>query len=161
MKFPGTISIPDATFNQLLESAVKSFKHAGFKTIVLIGDHGSYQSNETAVANKLNKAWAGGGTRVFAALEYYALAQGAYVDALVAKGHPKSEIGTHAALADTSLQLAIAPDMVRAGKIAKLGAADGVYGGDPKNASAALGQLGIDLIVDGTVSAIRNFTTTH
>jgi creatinine amidohydrolase len=160
MKFPGTITIPDATFNQLLESAAKSFKHAGFKTIVFIGDHGSYQKNETTVAARLNKEWAGGSTRAFAAVEYYGIAQGAYIDALMAKGHPKSEIGTHAALADTSLQLALAPSMVRMNRITNgppLGSADGVYGGDPKNASAKLGQLGVDLIVAGTVSAIQNF----
>jgi creatinine amidohydrolase len=164
MKFPGTITVPDTAFNQLLESAAKSFKHAGFKTIVLIGDHGSYQKNETAVATKLNKEWAGSSTKAFAATEYYNLTQGAYVDALIAKGHPKSEIGTHAALADTALQLAVAPDMVRLEIIKNgpvLGAADGVYGGNPKNATAELGQMGVDLIVAGTVSAIQNFIATH
>jgi creatinine amidohydrolase len=164
MRFPGTISIPDATFNQILESAAKSFEHAGFKTVVFIGDHGSYQKNETAVAERLNREWAAGKTRAFAAIEYYGLAQGAYVDALIAKGHPKSEIGTHAALADTSLQLAVAPNMVRLEKIKtgpKLGVSNGVYGGDPKNASPELGQLGIDLIVDGTVSAIQSFIAAH
>ncbi len=160
MKFPGTITIPDATFNQMLESAAKSFKHAGFKTIVFIGDHGSYQSNETAVATKLNTQWKASGVRAFAAIEYYALAQGPYVEALLQKDHPKSEIGTHAALADTALQLATVPNMVRHEKLAQSGsyaAADGVYGGNPKNASAELGQLGVDLIVDGTVTAIQNF----
>jgi creatinine amidohydrolase len=160
MKFPGTITIPDSTFNQLLESAAKSLKHAGFKNVILIGDHGSYQKNETAVAAKLNKDWAGGNARAYAAIEYYALAQGAYVDALIAKGHPKSEIGTHAGLADTSLQLAVAPSMVRQDMLnsgPKLTAAEGVYNGDPKRSSAALGQMGIDLIVNGTVSAIQSF----
>lgn len=158
MKFPGTLTISDATFNQLLESAAKSLKHAGFKTIVFIGDHGSYQGNETVVAAKLNTQWKNSGSRAFAALEYYKITQTAYVDALLAKGHPKSEIGTHAALADTSLQLATVPSMVRLDKLGDtLSAADGVYGGSPKAASASLGQLGIDLIVDGTVSAIQSF----
>ncbi len=159
MKFPGTITIPDVVFNQVLDSTAKSLKHAGFKNIVFIGDHGSYQSDETLVAAKLNMLWAGQGARAYAAVEYYALSQGAYVDALIAKGHAKSEIGTHAALADTSLQLAVAPEMVRQQVIVKssLGAADGVYGGDPKNATAALGQMGVDLIVDGTVTALAKF----
>jgi creatinine amidohydrolase len=163
MKFPGTITISDNTFNQLLESAAKSFRHAGFKTIVFIGDHGSYQKNEIAVAAKLNKEW-GASTQAFAATEYYTLAQGAYVDLLMSKGHPKSEIGTHAALSDTSLQLALAPNMVRQDKIktgVQLGQADGVYGGNPKNASSELGQLGVDLIVGGTVSAIQKFLASH
>lgn len=158
MKFPGTLTVPDAVFNQVLESAAKSLKHAGFKNIVLIGDHGSYQSNEMLVAEKLNRQWAKSGVRAFAAVQYYSTSQGSYVDALEAKGFAKSEIGTHAALADTSLQLAVAPETVRVEKLNdSRGAIDGVYGGSPKNSSAALGQLGVDLIVAETVSAIQEF----
>ena len=159
MKFPGTITISGATFNQMLESAAKSFKQAGFKTIVFIGDHGSYQNNEMAVAAKLNRQWKGTSTRAFAAPEYYALAQGAYVETLLKKGYPRAEIGTHAALADTSLQLATVPSMVRSDKLSEGTAAVGVYGDAPKSASAELGQIGVDLIVDGTVIAIRKFLT--
>jgi creatinine amidohydrolase/Fe(II)-dependent formamide hydrolase-like protein len=36
-------------------------------------------------------------------------------------------------------------------------AADGVYGGDPTRSSATLGQLGVDLIVAGTIADIRDF----
>jgi creatinine amidohydrolase len=163
MKFPGTISISDKTFEDLLSSAARSFKHAGFKTIVLIGDHGSYQSSLTVVADKLNAEWKGS-AKVFADRDYYNISQHQYVDALKANGAKETEIGTHAALADTSLMLAIDPSKVRSDKIAngpKLGNADGVYNGDPKNASAKFGQLGIDLIVNGTVEAIQKFTATH
>jgi creatinine amidohydrolase len=154
MKFPGTLTIPDATFMQLLESTAKSLQHAGFKHIVLIGDHGSYQKDLSLVAAKLNKA----GVHTLAAVEYYGLAQGAYVAALEAAGHAEAEIGTHAALADTSLQLALAPHSVRKEKLSQNFGADlGVYGGDPKNSTAELGQLGVDLIVDGTVSTIQKF----
>ena len=164
MKFPGTITIPDATFEQILESAARSFRHHGFKTIVLIGDHGSYQGDESNVADRLNHEWAKGSTRVFAAREYYTISQGAYVDALLSKGIAKTEIGTHAGLSDTSLMLAVDPAMVRMSKIAagpKLNAGDGVYGGDPRRASVELGQIGIDLIVNGTTQAIRNFVSKH
>lgn len=162
MKFPGTITISDAVFGQLLESAARSFKHHGFKTIVLIGDHGSYQKDESLVAAKLNKEWAKGGAAVFAATEYYALSQSKFGDLLKAKGFKESEIGTHAGLLDTSLLLAVDPRMVRMDKITsgpKLGTAEGVYGGDPTKSSAELGWLGIDLIVDGTTQAIQNFVS--
>jgi creatinine amidohydrolase/Fe(II)-dependent formamide hydrolase-like protein len=160
MKFPGTITISDRTFEQLLESAASSFKLHGFKTIVLIGDHGSYQADESVVADHLNAEWKKTPVRVFAALDYYRITQGPYVDKLLAAGAKHSEIGTHAGLADTSLMLAIDPSLVRSDRLAaapKLGAGDGVYGGDPARSSAALGQLGIDLIVDGTTDAIREF----
>jgi creatinine amidohydrolase len=154
MKFPGTITISDATFMQLLESAAKSFKHSGFKNIILLGDHGGYQKDLSQVAAKLNKS----GIHTFAGAEYYRLSQSAFEEVLIAKGYPKNEIGTHAALADTSLQLATAPQMVRKELLSQdMGQGDGVYGGTPKNASTELGQLGVDLIVAGTVSAIQKF----
>jgi creatinine amidohydrolase/Fe(II)-dependent formamide hydrolase-like protein len=51
--------------------------------------------------------------------------------------------------------------MVRANALRhapKPGAADGVYGGDPRRSTAELGQLGVDAIVSRTVDAIRNET---
>ena len=160
MRFPGTITISDKAFEEVLESAARSFRQHGFRTIVLIGDHGGYQQDEKAVADRLNREWAHGPTQVFAALDYYRLAQKPYADALVAAGIAPSEIGTHAGLADTALMLAVDPSMVRTKRIAagpKLTASDGVYGGDPTRSSAALGQLGVDLIVSGTAQAIRDF----
>jgi creatinine amidohydrolase len=162
MKFPGTITIPNKVFQQMLDSVARSFKHHGFTTIVLIGDHGSYQADEHIVAERLDAEWSKTPARVFAALEYYTITQGAYVDRLLAAGVKRSEIGTHAGLADTSLMLAIDPALVRKDRLAatpKFSARDGVYGGDPTRSSAELGQLGVDLIVDGTTEAIRAFVT--
>ncbi|PBB68336.1 creatininase [Mesorhizobium sp. WSM4312] len=160
MRFPGTITISDKIFEQLLESAARSFKLHGFRTIVLIGDHGGYQADERHVADRLNAEWSKSPVRVFAALQYYQITQGAYVDRLLSAGARQSEIGSHAGLADTSLMLAIDPSMVRKDRLAaapKLGADDGVYGGDPTRSSAEFGQLGVDLIVNGTTEAIREF----
>ena len=160
MRFPGTISISDQTFEQLLESAARSLKHAGFRTIVLIGDHGGYQANERHVADRLNAEWKKTAVRVFADVDYYELAQRPFTDKLLAAGATRAEIGTHAGLADTSLMLAVDPSMVRKDRLAvppKLSAEDGVYGGDPARSSAEFGQLGVDLIVNGTADAIRAF----
>jgi creatinine amidohydrolase/Fe(II)-dependent formamide hydrolase-like protein len=160
MKFPGTITISDATFKALLESAARSFKLHGFRTIVLIGDHGGYQADESAVAAALNAEWKKTPVRVFADRNYYDVTQTGYVDRLLAAGARRTEIGTHAALADTSLMLAVDSAMVRQDRLAApppLGPADGVYGGDPSRSSAAFGQLGVDLIVSTTVADIRAF----
>ncbi|WP_296744831.1 creatininase family protein [Mesorhizobium sp.] len=158
MRFPGTISIGDKTFEQLLESAARSMRQAGFRTIVLIGDHGGYQANERHVADRINAEWKK--VRVFADLDYYELAQGPFTNKLLAAGATSAEIGTHAGLADTSLMMAVDPSMVRKDRLAgppKLGAGDGVYGGDPARSSVEFGQLGVDLIVNGTTDAIRAF----
>ncbi len=159
MKFPGTLSLSDQTFIQMLEQTGRSLRHAGFSTIVILGEHGGYQKDLSIAADALNKEWAGK-AKAFAARQYYDIAQNEYVDALKAAGVEENEIGSHAALADTSLELATAPEMVRQNLLADPAAAkseNGVYGGNPKRSSAALGQKGIDLIVAGTVTAIRNF----
>lgn len=161
MRFPGTITVPDAAFEQVLESAANSFVVHGFRNIVLLGDHGGYQKDLQRVVTHLNKRWAGSSARAFAPPEYYAASSTGYDRILRQHGFRDDEIGTHAGLADASLQLAVAPGMVRVDKLhdaGKPGAADGVYGGDPRHATAALGQLGVDLIVRQTIQAIRKDT---
>lgn len=164
MRFPGTITIPDATFEQLLESAANSFAVHGFRNIVFLGDHGGYQKDLRQVVARLNKQWAGTPAHAFVPPEYYAASSTGYAQILRQHGIRDDEIGTHAGVADTSLQLAVAPQMVRLDALRaapKPGAADGVYGGDPRRSSAALGQLGVDAIVSQTVETIRKDTSTR
>jgi creatinine amidohydrolase/Fe(II)-dependent formamide hydrolase-like protein len=160
MRFPGTITIPDPTFEKTLEYAARSLKRAGFRDIVFLGDHGGYQKSEVAVAVRLNREWKAQATRVHAIEEYYRVAETEYVQALKRRGYTEEQIGSHAGLADTSLTLALAPDLVRADRLAgadKPTAAQGVYG-DPRRAAAELGQVGVDIIVQKTVEAIRQAT---
>lgn len=160
MRFPGTLSISDVTFIQLLQQTGQSLRHAGFTRIVFIGDHGGYQRDLTVAATALNQQWKGSSARAIGLLKYYQLADQDYTATLRADGYADNEIGTHAALADTSLELATAPQMVRSDRLAdpaSATAANGVYGGNPARAAAAEGQKGVDLIVAGTVTAIRTF----
>jgi creatinine amidohydrolase/Fe(II)-dependent formamide hydrolase-like protein len=158
MRFPGTISISDATFEAVLESAARGFRQHGFRDVVFLGDHGGYQHSEEKVAAKLNREWAAQPScRVHALVDYYRVTQTAYVQALAAHGFGPDEIGTHAGLADTALMLAIDPSLVRQdalARAAKAGSREGVYG-DPRRASAELGQLGVDAIVEKSVQQIR------
>ena len=167
MKWPGTVSISEDAFKSMLLSAARSFKQHGFTDIVLIGDHGGYQSALAAVEavfNKESKIGAKSGsstnTRIHFIADYYqatASTQSGYIAALRAKGLSDFEIGTHAGSADTSLQLAIDPSTVKPEKFAeavKLGRTGGTLG-DPKAASAALGQIGLDATVKMTVLAIQ------
>lgn len=158
MRFSGTISISEATFESILESTARSFKQHGFQHIVFLGDHGGYQKSEVHAADKINKEFArGGGARVVALTAYYEASQGPYIQALRAKGYSDAEIGTHAGLADTSMMLAIDKSQVRMDLLsegAKTGPADGVYG-DPRKSSAELGNLAVRSIVDRSVQAIQ------
>jgi creatinine amidohydrolase len=158
MRFAGTISIPDASFEALLESAARSFCRHGLTDVVLLGDHGGYRRNLERVAARFERAQPGRpACRVHALDAYYQVTQTAFVDALKARGFKEAEIGTHAGLADTALTLALDPALVRQDLLAR-GAApraqDGVYG-DPRRATAELGQLGVTLIVDASVKAVR------
>jgi creatinine amidohydrolase len=158
LRFPGTIGVPEAAFETILEYAARSFKLHGFKDVVFLGDHGGYQANERNVANKLNREWDSSNVRAHAVTQYYEAAQIDFDRILRDQGFTLSEIGTHAGLNDTSLMLALDPSLVRADRLtnaAKLGSAEGVYG-DPSKASAKLGMLGVDAIVVKTVAAIKS-----
>jgi creatinine amidohydrolase len=158
MRFAGTISIPDEVFERTLEYAARSLRVHGFRDIVLLGDHGGYQRDFKPVADRLNREWAASGARVHAVTEYYRASDEGFAAVLRARGFRDDEIGTHAALADTSLMLAIDPSAVRTDLLKSataVGPAQGVYGGDPRRASAQLGQLGVEQIVSQTVTAIR------
>jgi len=157
MRFPGTITIPEDAFDKTLEYAARSFKQAGFRYIVFLGDHGSYQKDEKAVADRLDKEWIAQPVRVHAIGEYYRASEREFGLLLKGKGYSEEEVGTHAGLADTSLTLAVDPHLVRTDHLqpgGKRESGDGVSG-DPRRSSAELGRLGVDLIVRQTVDAIK------
>ena len=58
-------SLPTRTA-KVLDSAARSFKLAGFRDIVLLGDSGDYQQDDQSVARQLNREWAGSNVRVHA-----------------------------------------------------------------------------------------------
>jgi creatinine amidohydrolase len=155
MRFPGTISVSDEAFRGVLEGAARSLRQAGFRDIVLIGDHGGYQSQLQAVAARLDREWAGSPARVHFIAEYYRASDAPYVQALREHGLSAAQIGTHAGTADTSLMLAVDPRLVRADRMASAPASGDGTAGDPRPATAALGQLGVDLVVARSVAAIR------
>jgi creatinine amidohydrolase len=161
MRFPGTITVPDDVFEKMLASAANSFKVHGFRNIVFLGDHGGYQNDIKRVVAQLNKSWSGSTARAFVPPEYYGTSSDGYAQILRQHGYRDDEIGTHAGLADTSLLLAVAPQMVRQDRLRngpKRGPADGIYGGDPRRSTAELGQLGIDAIVARTINAVKKDT---
>jgi creatinine amidohydrolase len=156
MKWAGTVSISEDAFKSMLLSAVRSFKQHGFTDIVLIGDHGGYQSALAAVEAAFNKE-SKSGAKVHFIADYYKASQAGYIAALKAKGLSDYEIGTHAGSADTSMQMAIDPSMVKPEKFAeaaKVGRPSGTLG-DPRASTAALGQIGLDATVKMTVLAIQ------
>src|SRR5262245_3446434 len=160
MRYPGTITAPDDAFQKVLESAARSFRAHGFRHIVLLGDHGSTQAGQKAVAARLNREWAASGTRVHAIDEYYRAAETEVPQLFRTRGYRDAELGRHAGLTDTSLMLATDARLVRMDQLRPGREGDGVDG-DPSRATAELGRAGIDLIVSRTVDAIRKSITSR
>jgi creatinine amidohydrolase/Fe(II)-dependent formamide hydrolase-like protein len=155
MRFPGTITIPDDVFRRVLESAARSFRLHGFRDIVFLGDHGSTQTGEKAVAVRLNREWQATPVRAHAVEEYYRAATVGFRDLLKTRGYRPDELGEHAALPDTSLTLALEPRLVRPLPAGQAPGPRAGVEGDPRRASADLGRVGVDLIVIRTVAAIK------
>ena len=163
MRFAGTLSIPPDVFEKLVLSAAESLRVQGFTLVVLLGDHGGYQAQLRQAADTLNAAWRGTGAKALYVRAYYDVLPVQYADWLKKTGHAR-EVGLHAELSDTSLMLAVDPGMVRQ-KALRAGpppsAAQGIYGGDPRGASAALGQPGLDMQVQAATKAIEAARDSH
>jgi creatinine amidohydrolase len=158
LQFPGTITAPPDAFEKILEYAGKSLKLAGFRNIVFLGDSGDNQKADAAAAQRLNREWKATPVRAYALGEYYHASEVEFAQLLKSKGYSAAEIGSHAGLLDTSLMMATDPSLVRADLLGETRPGDGTHG-DPRRASAALGQLGVDLIVTRSVAAIRTATS--
>jgi creatinine amidohydrolase/Fe(II)-dependent formamide hydrolase-like protein len=71
MRFPGSISLEQSTYEALLTDIARSLRQSGFRDIVMIGDSGGNQRGMANVAAALAGAWAGSGTRIHFVREYY------------------------------------------------------------------------------------------
>lgn len=160
MRFPGTLSVPEDAFAAVVSGAARSLRQHGFRDVVLIGDSGNYQRILGDVAQRLNREWAGSGARAHHVPAYYRAATDEFAHALRARGVAQAQIGAHAGLADTSLMLEIDPAHVRpeAMRAAPQPPAASGVSGEPAAASAVLGRIGADLIVERTVQAVRAAT---
>lgn len=160
MRWAGTLSVPAPVFEAVIEATVHSLRQAGLCHVFLLGDHGGYRDSLDRVAARLNREKAApAGCAVHPLPEYYRAASGDFARMLEASGHTKAEIGSHAGLADTSLMLALDPKLVRSGAMAAAPRDGDGVGGDPRRASAELGRVGVEHIIEASVAAIRLATS--
>ena len=158
MRFPGTITLPEAHFRSVVEWAARSLRAGGFRDVVLLGDSGGNQAGLRAVAAALTREWARAGVRVHFASDYYTAGadrDGAVARWLRAQGGRPEDAGAHAGLADTSQLMAVDPKMVRADRLASVtvGPATGVAA-SPTGATTAQGRRMLELRVDAAVGQI-------
>ena len=94
MRFPGSISLPDKVYEQVLESTVRSFAAEGFKAVVFLGDSGPNQKPQEAVAKRLTAELKAKGVRVIQAGDYYS--RNGQEEWLKSQGFTDADIGVHA-----------------------------------------------------------------
>jgi creatinine amidohydrolase/Fe(II)-dependent formamide hydrolase-like protein len=162
-RFPGTINISAETFSRVNEEVADSMVKAGFRYIILMGDHGGNQAPLKELAPKLDERYRSQGTRVFYSGDAYAKSDHEIEEYLKNQGYPPSR---HGGVADTSLLWAVGAQYVRQDKIAmgepiqrpypqdlSLGSI-GVEG-DPRRSSPELGKMFLDWKVKNGVAEIR------
>lgn len=159
MLFPGTITLPDEYFMKVTEYAARSFRVNGFKDIVLLGDSGGNQPGLASVADMLNKEWANSDVRVHFVQDYYTIGydlSGGFAKWLMSRGEKPEDIGKHAGIMDTSVLMAIYPEMIRMDELAPGGdfKLTGVMG-DPTRASVPYGRKGLELKITTAVDQIQ------
>lgn len=157
MRYTGTLSIPPLVFEGLLQGTVQSLAHQGFHRVIFLGDHGGYQTLIRNFARHFNQGpMKHTSCHVYALSEYFDAAEKTFAQDLRERGFSNAQIGTHAGLLDTSLALALDPTLVRPDQLASARPDEpkGVHG-DPRQASAALGRMGVERIVAASVAAIR------
>jgi creatinine amidohydrolase len=151
-EWPGTVSLPTEVYLAVNEAAVASLATAGFRNIVLMGDHGGAQKELETLAQRLDAKYGPKGAHVYFCGDVYAKAQKAFNDWLKSNGYP---LGTHASIPDTSELMYLGGDAyVRKDKIAGNDPARGVQG-DPRRASPELGKRYIDMKVEIAAAQIR------
>jgi creatinine amidohydrolase/Fe(II)-dependent formamide hydrolase-like protein len=125
MRYPGTISISEKTFEGLLHDIAKSFAVHGFTEILLVGDSGDSQPSLRRVAERLSKRWEASGAAVRYIPEFYDYAQVRQI--LKEQGISETPEAFHEELAFSLQLLAIDPSAIR--YVERLRAGRGTLGG--------------------------------
>ena len=71
IRYPGTLSLRQETFQMVLQDVANSLRSQGFKDVILIGDSGGNQRGLAATATALNEKWHNTDATAYYIPEYY------------------------------------------------------------------------------------------
>jgi creatinine amidohydrolase len=170
-ELPGTIGLTAELFAAINEQVAEELIKTGFKTVVLMGDHGGGQQQLGEIATKLTGKHAAQGIKVVFCDEVYGKANGDFDKWLQENKYPSS---SHAGIPDTSEMLYLGADKgwVRA-ELVKDALGDPVLpqgerpaagaprvnngiSGDGRRSTAELGKRLFDMKVAYAVTQIKN-----
>lgn len=154
MRFPGSVSVLEETFRAVASDVATSARAAGFRNIVLMGDHGGGQQALQKLAEHLNGQWAARGVHVHYISDVYYKSQQEMQEYLAARA---LDAGAHAGLPDTSELMALdtTEKWIRKDLLMKGDGRNGVDG-DPRQASAELGRVLLSIKVKNAVAQIHD-----
>jgi len=155
MRYSGTISVRNETFESVLEDVGGSLRVHGFKNIVYLGDSGGNQRGQAAVAERLNARWNDAHAHHIG--EFYAnneLIE--YMNEELGITEPESD-GVHDSYWITALQMVTDPSTVRYEQRVKAGKAkvNGVSISD-LDKTVAVGKKLMKWRVDRTTKLIQS-----
>ena len=154
MRYPGTISLREETFRDVLDDIASSLRAHGFQHIVFIGDSGGNQAGMEAVATRLNERW---GTRAAHFIpEFYRYADVfEYMESELGIAEPERE-GLHDDFVITAIMMTVDPTTVRYDQRVAAGKASiNGLSIEPKGKTIEIGRKLLQFRVDQTVAAIR------
>ncbi len=157
---PGTITLPEDRFVELLVNAGRSLKAGGFTTVLFLGESGGNRTGMRTAAEKLNASWAGS-ARAMWVDDYYTKAH-ADQEVWAAKflGVPPAEVGNHANILDTSELLFVAPQHIRTDRLVGNDYENnGVSGVNQSKASPQVGRELLQIKIDLALAQMKRMTS--
>jgi creatinine amidohydrolase/Fe(II)-dependent formamide hydrolase-like protein len=161
MAKPGTITLPEERFVDLLVNTGRSLKAGGFKTIYFIGESGGNRTGMRTAAEKLNQLWAAGGAKAYWVDDYYTKSH-ADQETYAAKvlGVTNDKVGNHANILDTSELLFVNPKHIRKNRLTGNDYENnGVSGINQAKATPELGKIFLQIKMDNALAQIKRMTS--
>ncbi len=153
---PGTITLPEERFVELLVSTGRSLKAGGFTNIWFLGESGGNRTGMRSAAEKLNALWAGS-AKAYWVDDYYTRAhRDQEVWAAKFLGVPENQVGNHANILDTSELLFVAPQHIRADRLTGNDYENnGVSGVNQSKSSPQVGRELLQIKIDLSMAQIK------
>jgi creatinine amidohydrolase len=158
---PGTITLPEDRFVELLVSTGRSLKAGGFTRILFLGESGGNRTGMRTAAEKLNALWGTGGARAFWVDDYYTKAHREQ-EVFAAKflGVPENQVGNHANLLDTSELMFVAPQHIRFDRLVGNDYENnGVSGNNQAKSSPEVGRQLLQIKIDNALAQIGRMSS--
>src|SRR5688500_6503992 len=156
MRYPGTITLPEGRFVELLVNAGRSLKSSGFKNILFLGESGGNRNGMRDAATLLNDLWKGAATAYWVD-DYYTKSHADQNKWITANMKiPEDQIGGHANLLDTSELMFVAPKHVRRDRLTGNDYPNnGVSGNNQSKATPEVGKALLQIKLDNALAQIK------